>query len=116
MNQPTSGTFKLKFTDEYGDEWLTRPIPLAVRLSQTLSSAINVPGATFLDFGNKPGIHVSEVGLGDIIRIGREYRLVTRLDYRKDDAQALDSSLQYYSRIHFKTGLAGPPLSGCLVT
>eukprot|EP00944_MAST-04C_sp_MAST-4C-sp1_P004572 g4572.t1 len=107
LNQPTSGTFKLKFTDEYGDEWLTRPIPLAVRLSQTLSSAINVPGATFLDFGNKPGIHVSEVGLGDIIRIGREYRLVTRLDYRKDDAQALDSSLQYYSRIHFKTGLAG---------
>merc|ERR1711937_446879 len=34
-----TGTFSLTFTDEYGDEWTTRPIPTVVRLSQTANSA-----------------------------------------------------------------------------
>jgi hypothetical protein len=107
LHRPNSGTFTLAFTDEYGDEWITKPIPLIVRLSQTLKTSINTAGATFLDFGNDPGLHKSEISVGDIIRIGQEYRLVTKLEYRTDDAKVLDRSLQYYSKIHFTTGLAG---------
>jgi hypothetical protein len=104
FHRPNSGTFSLTFTDEYGDEWTTRPIPLVVRLSQTLKTdAANTH--TYLDFGNDPGIHKSEVSLGDIIRIGNSYRLVTKLDYRLDDNSVLDTSLQYYQKIHFTTAL-----------
>eukprot|EP00943_MAST-04B_sp_MAST-4B-sp1_P009505 g9505.t1 len=112
LHRPSSGTFRLTFTDEYGDEWVTRPIPLVVRLSQTLKTSISSAGATFLDFGNDPGIHQSEINLGDIIRIGHEYRLITKLEYRTDDAHVLDRSLQHYSKIHFTTGLAGSDYHG----
>merc|ERR1711988_1949929 len=30
---PVTGTFKLTFTDQFGDEWTTRDIPTQVRLS-----------------------------------------------------------------------------------
>merc|ERR1712178_601001 len=104
FHRPNSGTFSLTFTDEYGDEWTTCPIPLVVRLSQTLKTdAANTH--TYLDFGNDPGIHKSEVSLGDIIRIVNSYRLVTKLDYRLDDNSVLDTSLQYYQKIHFTTAL-----------
>merc|ERR1712054_682767 len=104
--RPNSGTFSLTFTDEYGDEWTTRPIPLVVRLSQTLKTDA-ADTHTYLDFGNDPGIHKSEVSLGDIIRIGNSYRLVTKLDYRLGDSpnSVLDTSLQYYQKIHFTTAL-----------
>merc|ERR1711959_119875 len=105
FHRPNSGTFSLTFTDEYGDEWTTRPIPQVVRLSQTLTTDVTVSD-TSLDFGNDPGIHVSEVSLGDIIRIGTEYRLVTKLEYREDDSSILDTSKQYYQKIHFEEGLA----------
>merc|ERR1712054_279676 len=104
FHRPNSGTFSLTFTDEYGDEWTTRPIPLVVRLSQTLKTDA-ADTHTYLDFGNDPGIHKSEVSLGDIIRIGNNYRLVTKLEYRLDDSNVLDTSLQYYQKIHFTTGL-----------
>merc|ERR1712178_116137 len=106
FHRPNSGTFSLTFTDEYGDEWTTRPIPLVVRLSQTLKTDA-ADTHTYLDFGNDPGIHKSEVSLGDIIRIGNSYRLVTRLDYRLGDSpnNVLDTSLQYYQKIHFTTPL-----------
>merc|ERR1712178_184426 len=104
FHRPNSGTFSLTFTDEYGDEWTTRPIPLVVRLSQTLAAAAAATD-TSLDFGNDPGIHKSEVSLGDIIRIGNSYRLVTKLEYRLDDNSVLDTSLQYYQKIHFTTAL-----------
>merc|ERR1711988_1131491 len=104
FHRPNSGTFSLTFTDEYGDEWTTRPIPLVVRLSQTLKTDA-ADTHTYLDFGNDPGIHKSEVSLGDIIRIGNSYRLVTKLDYRLDDNSVLDTSLQYYQKIHFTTAL-----------
>merc|ERR1711871_1907447 len=102
FHRPNSGTFELTFTDEYGDEWRTRPIPMVVRLSQTLKTTVQA-GHTYLDFGNDPGIHKSEVSLGDIIRIGNSYRLVTKLEYRLDDNSVLDTSLQYYQKIHFAT-------------
>merc|ERR1712178_487731 len=104
FHRPNSGTFSLTFTDEYGDEWTTRPIPMVVRLSQTLKTDA-ADTHTYLDFGNDPGIHKSEVSLGDIIRIGNSYRLVTKLDYRLDDNSVLDTSLQYYQKIHFTTAL-----------
>merc|ERR1711988_621235 len=106
FHRPNSGTFSLTFTDEYGDEWTTRPIPLVVRLSQTLKTDA-ADTHTYLDFGNDPGIHKSEVSLGDIIRIGNSYRLVTKLDYRLGDSpnSVLDTSLQYYQKIHFTTAL-----------
>jgi len=104
FHRPNSGTFSLTFTDEYGDEWTTRPIPMVVRLSQTLKENAAATD-TSLDFGNDPGIHKSEVSLGDIIRIGNSYRLVTRLDNRLDDNSVLDTSLQYYQKIHFTTKL-----------
>merc|ERR1719379_1752821 len=107
FHRPNSGTFSLTFTDEYGDEWTTRPIPLVVRLSQTLSKAYG-SGEKFLDFGNDPGIHKSEISIGDIIRIGNSYRLVTKLEYRRDDnsPSVLDTSKQYYQKIYFATALA----------
>merc|ERR1712054_343161 len=108
FHRPNSGTFSLTFTDEYGDEWTTRPIPLVVRLSQTLSAAYG-SGEKFLNFGNDPGIHKSEISLGDIIRIGNSYRLVTKLEYRRDDTATnsiVDTSKQYYQKIYFATALA----------
>jgi len=107
FHRPNSGTFSLTFTDEYGDEWTTRPIPLVVRLSQTLSAAYG-SGDLFLDFGNDPGIHKSEISIGDIIRIGNSYRLVTKLEYRRDDSSpsVLDTSKQYYQKIYFASALA----------
>merc|ERR1711871_8226 len=111
FHRPNSGTFSLTFTDEYGDEWTTRPIPLVVRLSQTLATDYDAGHATrkyYLDFGNDPGIHKSEISLGDIIRIGNSYRLVTKLEYRRDDnsPSVLDTSKQYYQKIYFATALA----------
>merc|ERR1711871_1095187 len=111
FHRPNSGTFSLTFTDEYGDEWTTRPIPLVVRLSQTLATDYNAGDNTekyYLDFGNDPGIHKSEISLGDIIRIGNSYRLVTKLEYRRDDnsPSVLDTSKQYYQKIHFASPLA----------
>merc|ERR1711871_144948 len=108
FHRPNSGTFSLTFTDEYGDEWTTRPIPLVVRLSQTLSAAYG-SGEKFLNFGNDPGIRKSEISLGDIIRIGNSYRLVTKLEYRRagDSGNTiLDTSKQYYQKIYFATALA----------
>merc|ERR1711871_386558 len=87
--------------DEYGDEWTTRPIPTVVRLSQTISTA----STAHLDFGNTPGIHVSEVSIGDIIRVGQSYRKVTKLQYRQDDSNTLDTSRQYYQKIYFEQAL-----------
>merc|ERR1711871_1022783 len=87
--------------DEYGDEWTTRPIPTVVRLSQTISTA----STDYLDFGNTPGIHVSEVNIGDIIRVGQSYRKVTKLQYRQDDSNTLDASRQYYQKIYFQEAL-----------
>merc|ERR1711871_246144 len=107
FHRPNSGTFSLTFTDEYGDEWTTRPIPLVVRLSQTLKTSYT--SGTELDFGNDPGIHKSEISLGDIIRIGNSYRLVTKLEYRRRDdstPSVLDTSKQYYQKIYFATALA----------
>merc|ERR1719390_85095 len=49
-----TGTFSLTFTDEYGDEWTTRPIPTVVRLSQTVNDDVD---GTSVSFGNTPGIH-----------------------------------------------------------
>merc|ERR1711968_394783 len=111
FHRPNSGTFSLTFTDEYGDEWTTRPIPLVVRLSQTLATDYNAGDATkkyYLNFGNDPGIHKSEISIGDIIRIGNSYRLVTKLEYRRDDntPSVLDTSKQYYQKIYFATALA----------
>jgi hypothetical protein len=100
-----TGTFALTFTDEYGDDWTTRPIPTVVRLSQTLSDDAS-SGDTELSFGNTPGIHVSEVNIGDIIRVGSAYRKVTKLEYRRDSAGTLDASRQFYQKIHFTTGVA----------
>lgn len=106
FHRPNSGTFSLTFTDEYGDEWTTRPIPLVVRLSQTLKTAYG-SGDKHLDFGNDPGIHKSEISIGDIIRIGNSYRLVTKLEYRRDDSSpsVVDTSKQYYQKIYFASAL-----------
>merc|ERR1719379_441305 len=100
-----TGTFTLTFTDEYGDEWITRPIPTVVRLSQTTSSN----ATNYLDFGNTPGIHVSELNIGDIIRVGQSYRKVTKLQYRQDDSNTLDASRQYYQKIYFQNELTSEP-------
>ena len=101
-NGPLGGTFRLSFADNYGDEWTTKPIPTQVRLSQTLLSNSS-QGDIVLNFGNKPGIAVSEVGIGDMIRIGSEYRIVERLGYRHSDNGDFDYSKSYYSHVYFGT-------------
>merc|ERR1711871_1862774 len=108
FHRPNSGTFSLTFTDEYGDEWTTRPIPTVVRLSQTVNN--DVVG-TSVRFGNTPGIHVSEVSIGDIIRIGQHYRKVTKPEYRRDDAGTLEASRQYYQEIFFQQALPAGTLT-----
>ena len=66
FHRPNSGTFSLTFTDEYGDEW-TQDIPLVVRFPRHSHPTIGN------DYSANPGIHKSEISLGDIIRIGNSY-------------------------------------------
>jgi len=106
---PIGGTFTLTYTDQYGEEFTTQPIPTEVRLSQTIAETANV-GDIYLDFGNKPGIHKSEINIGDIIRIGTEYRYIKSLQYVKDDNNVFLKQRAHYARIYF--GTVGSAVNG----
>eukprot|EP00944_MAST-04C_sp_MAST-4C-sp1_P002699 g2699.t1 len=106
---PVGGTFTLSFTDQYGEEYTTEAIPTEVRLSQTIASDASA-GDIFIDFGNNPGIHRSEINIGDIIRIGTEYRKVLSLQYTKDDNNVFLKQRSHYARIYF--GTTGSSVNG----
>lgn len=106
---PVGGTFTLTFTDQYGEEFTTTPIPTEVRLSQAIAETANA-GDIYIDFGNKPGIHKSEINVGDIIRIGTEYRKVLSLQYVKGDNNDHLKQQSHYARIYF--GTSGSSING----
>merc|ERR1712166_693495 len=89
-----TGTFTLTFTDEYGDAWTTKPIPTKVRMSVDATSATNGYGVSgthrtadeleevvtvvFED----GGIRVDELGVGDLVSVKDEIRVVKTLTYK----------------------------------
>ena len=99
------GTFRLTMEDEYGDRWTTIPIPTEIQLSiiprdaPTYVVDVNTGEVgeygVVVDFGYdtatssggssssdmSPGLRLDELGLGDVIRCGDEYRTVQRLRY-----------------------------------
>jgi hypothetical protein len=56
---PVTGTFKLTFTDQFGDEWTTRDIPTQVRLS--VPGTLASEAITFQCFGSQGAIEAVEV-------------------------------------------------------
>jgi hypothetical protein len=96
------GTFRLTMEDEYGDRWTTKPIPTKVRLSivprdsptyilNPLTGEVAEYGVV-IDFGNyqqignnnniiSNGLNINEIGIGDLLQCGDEYRVVQRLVY-----------------------------------
>jgi hypothetical protein len=69
--QAPVGHFSLTFTDYYGDEFTTKPIPTEVQLSCTASQATTE--FTF-DVGTCPdGLPVSELSEYDYVRVGGDY-------------------------------------------
>jgi len=96
------GTFCLTMEDEYGDRWTTKPIPTKVRLSMVPQDSPTyvfhpVTGeveefGVIIDFGlyqqigdqtNVPsfGLRIDEIGLGDLLQCGDEFRVVQQLIY-----------------------------------
>ena len=89
-----TGTFTLTFTDEYDDAWTTKPIPTKVRMSVDAASITNTLGTAAI--GNKAsnlnqelihvvfentGIRVDELGVGDLVVVMGEIRVVETLEY-----------------------------------
>merc|ERR1711881_660009 len=56
---PVTGTFKLTFTDQFGDEWTTRDIPTQVRLS--VPGTLASEAITFQCFSSTGAIEAVEV-------------------------------------------------------
>ena len=67
-NQAPVGHFSLTFTDYYGDEFTTKPIPTEVQLSCTAAQS----GTTFT-FDCEDGLPASELSEYDYVRVGGDY-------------------------------------------
>jgi len=82
--QAAIGHFYLTFTDFYGDEFKTLPIPTEVQLSVSAStSTIANGGPNVLVFdANSAGLPATELTRGDTIRIGADYKRVVAIRYR----------------------------------
>jgi len=77
------GHFTLTFTDYYGDEFTTKPIPTEVQLSCSIStSSATVTVDTAGEKGCPNGLPVDELTRGDAIRIGAEYRTVREITFK----------------------------------
>merc|ERR1711968_230094 len=84
--QAAIGHFYLTFTDFYGDEFKTLPIPTEVQLSVS-GSTDTASGATILTFdGNSAGLPATELTRGDTIRIGADYKRVVAVTYKNTES------------------------------
>merc|ERR1712178_565102 len=72
------GHFTLAFEDYFGETFTTRPIPLEVEMSVSVSVAA---GGLVVLFDGAEGLPVSELSRGDEIRIGQDIRFVGRITY-----------------------------------
>jgi len=72
------GHFYLSFTDFYGDQFKTLPIPTEVQLSVTASTS----GTTLTFDGKDSGLPSTELTRGDTIRIGADYKRVQAVTYK----------------------------------
>merc|ERR1711871_847603 len=80
--QAAIGHFYLTFTDFYGDEFKTLPIPTEVQLSVSASTSTD-PGSQKLTFdGNSAGLPATELTRGDTVRIGADYKRVVTVKYK----------------------------------
>ena len=71
-NQAPVGHFSLTFTDYYGDEFTTKPIPTEVQLSCTAAQDASSPFLTFT-FDCEDGLPASELSEYDYVRVGGDY-------------------------------------------
>merc|ERR1712054_47836 len=72
------GHFTLAFEDYFGETFTTRPIPLEVEMSVSVSVAA---GGLVVLFDGAEGLPVSELSRGDEIRIGQDIRFVETITY-----------------------------------
>merc|ERR1711975_139338 len=72
------GHFTLAFEDYFGETFTTRPIPLEVEMSVSVSVAA---GGLVVLFDGAEGLPVSELSRGDEIRIGQDIRFVGSITY-----------------------------------
>merc|ERR1711871_1444091 len=95
-NAHTTGTFKLAFTDEYGQERLTEEIKMIVPLSlkATVTSGSNIATFDFTpldcDFTTcaEYGLPHAELSVGDYIKVGNQIRRVKSLVMMASDGTA----------------------------
>ena len=105
------GTFRLTMEDSYGDRWTTRPIPTKVRLSivprdsptytyNADTGEVEEFGVT-IDFGYdsvtgvSSGLSINEIGIGDVLQCGDEYRIVQQLFYADGTTKKGRSTYRY---------------------
>jgi len=67
-NQAPVGHFSLTFTDYYGDEFTTKPIPTEVQLSCTATQS-----TTTFTFDCEDGLPATELSEYDYVRVGGDY-------------------------------------------
>jgi hypothetical protein len=72
------GHFTLAFEDYFGETFVTRPIPLEVEMSVTVSAAA---GGLVVLFDGAEGLPVGGLSRGDEIRIGRDIRFVETITF-----------------------------------
>merc|ERR1712028_259858 len=111
-----TGTFTLTFTDEYGDAWTTKPIPTKVRMSVDATSSTNSYGASGTHRAadenqevvtvvfEDEGIRVDELGVGDLVSVKDEIRVVKTLTYKNSVTRTHYTS--FTTTGHLKRGLA----------
>jgi hypothetical protein len=103
-NAHTTGTFKLLFTDEYGQERSTEEIKMIVPLSlkATVTSGSNIATFDFTPLGcdfttcAEYGLPHAELSVGDYIKVGNQIRRVKSLVMMDSDGTAdtnIDSAI-----------------------
>jgi hypothetical protein len=93
--QAAIGHFYLTFTDFYGDEFKSLPIPTEVQLSVTASTSTEYNASILTFDGNSAGLPATELTRGDTIRIGADYKRVVAILYKNTNYDASGSGVDY---------------------
>jgi hypothetical protein len=104
--QAPVGHFSLTFTDYYGDEFTTKPIPTEVQLSCTASQLATGDKDEFtFDAGTCPdGLPVSELSEYDYVRVGGDYLKVIHPDTALTSS-GTDRALTYMASTSLTSGV-----------
>lgn len=84
-SQNVVGSVSLAFEDYFGEVFQTKPIPLEVELSVTVSAVTS--NDREVTFDGAEGLPSSELSRGDQIRIGREIRFVETINYKDENTK-----------------------------